>query len=364
MNAHLQFAGVPLCVDLDGTLIKTDLLYESFFSLIKARPAALLKIPSWLKEGKASLKEHIAAEVDIEADMLPYDTPLLERLRLEKAKGRLLVLVTAAHRKFADRVQSHLGLFDEVHATENGVNLSAERKRDCLVKRFGDRGFDYVGNGQDDIAVWSAARESWVVDAPSGVARAAQGVSHVREVFDTKRNFLADLAKEMRLHQWLKNLLIFVPLIASHKVTEVSAVIDGLVAFIAFGLCASSVYLLNDLLDLSADRHHPRKRNRAFASGALQVKQGMVLIPGLLSLSVILSLVFLPPGFFAALAMYFAVTLAYSFWAKERAVIDVLFLAGLYTMRLIAGAEATLIELSFWLLAFSTFMFLSLALIA
>jgi 4-hydroxybenzoate polyprenyltransferase len=363
MKVHSELPAVPLCVDLDGTLIKTDLLLESFFSLAKRNPATLLKLPFWLMEGKAKLKEHIAENVDIEPDLLPYDDALVERLRREKEQGRTLVLVTATHRKFANCIAEHLALFGEVHATEEGINLSAEKKKVRLVERFGDHGFDYVGNSRDDIPVWAAARESWVVDASPGVTRAARGVATVTEVFQKKRNYCAALIKEMRLHQWLKNLLVFVPLVASHRITDAAAVIDAVLGFLAFGLCASSVYLVNDLLDLSADRRHPRKRHRPFASGALQVRDGLILVPLLLALSALLGLVFLPPGFFIALVVYFTLTLGYSFWAKERAMVDVLLLTGLYTMRLVAGAEATTIELSFWLLAFSTFLFLSLALI-
>jgi 4-hydroxybenzoate polyprenyltransferase/phosphoserine phosphatase len=363
VKAHSEIPEVPLCVDLDGTIIKTDLLYEGFCTLLKRHPAALFKLPAWLMEGKAGFKQHVAEEVEIEADMLPYDEALLARLRREKEHGRILVLVTSAHRKFAERVQSHLALFGEVHATEGGVNLSAENKKDRLVQRFGDHGFDYVGNSRHDIPVWAAARESWVVDAPPDVQRAAQGVGKVTEIFSKKHNDLVALAKAMRLHQWLKNILVFVPLIASHQIIDAAALVNTMIAFLAFGLCASGVYLLNDLLDLSADRHHPRKRKRAFASGDLQVRDGLILIPLLLAASALLSIVFLPIGFLVALTAYFLFTLAYSFWAKERAVIDVLFLTGLYTMRMIAGAAATAIELSFWLLAFSIFFFLSLALI-
>lgn len=354
---------VPLCVALDGALVKTDLLIEGFFTLIKERPGSLLKIPFWLCQGKARFKAHIAEQSDIEAEVLPYDNALLERLRGERDKGRLLVLVTSAPYRFARCVQSHLSLFGEIHATDGDVNLSGVRKKDRLLQRFGEQGFDYVGKGREDVSIWAAARESWLVDASPSVRRAAHEVSAVTEEFSKKRSYLATLARAMRLHQWLKNILVFIPLVASHRIADVGLLIDSMLAFVAFGLCASSVYLLNDLLDLSADRHHPRKRQRGFASGALPLAHGLFLIPALIAASLLIAASALPPGFLAALGVYFAMTLAYSFWAKERPMVDVLFLTALYSMRLIAGAEALMVELSFWLLAFSIFLFLSLALI-
>lgn len=363
MKPQSEIPDVPLCVALDSTLVKTNLLIEGFFALIKERPLDLLKMPFWLLKGKADFKSRVAERVDIEADVLPYDKPLIERLQYEKEKGRLLVLVTSAPYKFARSVQAHLSLFGEIHATDGEVNLSGRTCKDRLVRRFGEQGFDYAGNDRRDIPIWAAARESWLVDASSGVRRAVHSVGNVTAEFRKKRNYLASLAKAMRLHQWLKNILVFVPLVASHGIVRFSLVTDALVAFLAFGLCASSVYLLNDLLDLSADRHHPRKRHRAFASGAMPLQDGLFLIPALIAASVLLSVGFLPLEFLAVLGAYYLITLAYSFWAKERPVVDVLFLTVLYTMRLAAGAAAMAVELSFWLLAFSIFLFLSLALI-
>jgi 4-hydroxybenzoate polyprenyltransferase len=366
MKPQSDIPDVPLCVAVDGTLIKTNLLIEGFFAMIKERPLTLLKVPFWLLRGKASFKARIAEQSDIEVDVLPYDKVLLERLRVEKEKGRLLVLVTSAPYQFARRVQSHLSMFGEIHATEDGINLSGARKKDRLVQRFGEQGFDYLGRNSDDVPIWAAARKSWLVGASPAVRRAAYNVGDVTEEFAKKGGYvtmLVTLVKAMRLHQWLKNILIFVPLIASHRIGDLALVADALVAFIAFGLCASSVYLLNDLLDLSADRHHPRKRQRAFASGALPVRNGLFLIPALIAASVLLGVTLLPLEFLAVLGAYFVMTLVYSFWAKERPVVDVLFLTALYSMRLVAGAAATTVELSFWLLAFSIFLFLSLALI-
>lgn len=354
-------ANIPLCVDLDGTLIHTDLLMESFLVLIKKQPLAIFYVIGWLLKGKAYCKEQIALRVDLRADLLPYNAALLEKLRQEKEQGRTLVLATASHRKFADQVAAHLGLFDTVYATEDGVNLSSSRKRDCLVRHYGEEGFDYIGNSHDDLKVWHAARHALLVDTSAGVKKTLERGKPVFWESTTPRKPVKAVIKGIRVHQWLKNVLIFVPLIAAHQIANPLKWLEACAAFIAFSMCASSVYVLNDLLDLESDRHHQSKRKRPFASGALQISHGVVLTALLLLAAVVLALTVLPPFFALTLAAYYVITVFYSFWAKGRVALDVLLLAGLYTMRLIAGGAATDIELSLWLLAFSMFIFLSLA---
>jgi 4-hydroxybenzoate polyprenyltransferase/phosphoserine phosphatase len=353
----------PLCVDLDGTLVRSDLLIESALALMKRAPLTLLLFPFWLLRGKAYLKEQIAHRVSLDATNLPYHELLLARLRDEKANGRILILATASHQTLAEPVAQHLGIFDAVHATSGRINLSADAKRDCLVAHYGRRGFDYAGNGPADLSIWSEAREAWLVDVDPAAGRRARQAGNVTLEFDHGRRPITAMIKELRLHQWLKNLLIFVPLAAAHQVGNVAAFVPSIFAFLAFGACASSVYLLNDLLDLNADRQHPRKRKRPFASGALPLLHGILLIPVLLASTLAFSLLLLPSLFVVVLAGYFAITLVYSLWAKQQPIVDILFLAVLYTMRLLAGAAAAHIALSFWLLAFSTFLFLSLALV-
>lgn len=353
---------VPLCVDLDGTVVKTDLLIEGFFDLLKRKPLTLLRVPLWLLRGKAYLKEKIAEQVELKAELLPYNEALLSLLKEEKQKGRTLILVTAAHRRFANSVAAHLALFDSVHATESGTNLSAENKRDALVAMYGRNGFDYVGNARDDLPVWRAARDSWVVNASNGVRRRAGSTAQVSLELLREGSYLRAFLRAIRLHQWLKNLLILVPLVAAHKMGDPALLANALIAFFVFGLCASSVYLLNDLLDLSSDRRHPRKRNRPFAAGALPLSHGLVMVPAFILLAAVLTILLLPPMFTITLLCYYVTSLVYSFWAKGRAVVDVLFLTALYTVRLAAGSAATSIPLTFWLLAFSVFLFLGLAL--
>lgn len=353
----------PLVVDLDGTLLRTDLLIETGLVFFRDQPHRFLAPLQWLARGKACLKHELANAADLDVAVLPYDESVLGFLARERKEGRKTVLATASHHRLAEQVATHLGLFDDVIATESQRNLSSQTKRDVLVDRFGERGFDYIGNSRDDLPVWGAAREAYVVNASRSVVRRAQAFGNVAAVLRSHRATLRDWSKAFRLHQWLKNLLIFIPLLAAHQYTDWSSVLDAAVAFLTFGLCASSVYILNDLLDLRDDRHHARKRLRPFAAGRLSIQSGLVTFPLLLIAAFALGAWLLPTSFVLGLACYYALTLAYSLWLKRRVVIDVIALAALYTLRIIVGAVALAIPLSFWLLAFSMFLFLSLALV-
>ena len=248
-------------------------------------------------------------------------------------------------------------------ATQDGKNLSAHNKRDTLVALYGNKGFDYVGNSHDDLTVWQASRHAYVVNPGSGVERLAQRHGNVAASMNNQPAPLRSWAKALRMHQWMKNLLIFVPLLASHQAEDPDQLLRGLIAFVAYGLCASSVYLLNDLLDVQDDRHHPSKRNRPFASGALPLLAGLIACPLLLAAAFALALSQLPKGFAIALAAYYALTLAYSLVLKQLVMVDVVTLAILYTLRIIAGTFAFSVSMTFWMLAFSMFIFLSLALV-
>lgn len=354
---------IPLCVDLDGTLIRTDLLVESFLILIKQKPWLVFVIPFWLLRGKSVLKEEIASRVDLNVETLPYQSGLVEFLRKEHAAGRSLILATASHRKFADGIANHLGVFTKVHATEEGINLAGRAKRDILVKHYGIKGFDYAGNSRADVPVWGMARQAIVVNPGRGVLQGARNQCPISQTFTDRHPSLKTYAKALRVHQWLKNILVFIPMLLAHQISHVSLWANGLLAFISFSLCASSVYLLNDLLDLSADRLHPRKRLRPFASGDLSMVQGIALIPLLLLAAFTIAALWLPTDFVIVLVVYYLLTVSYSFWLKAVVLLDALLLAGLYTIRIIGGMAATQIGLSFWLLTFSIFLFFSLALI-
>ncbi len=354
----------PLVVDLDGTLIRSDVLIESGFAYLKAAPHRFYKPLMWLAHGgKPELKTRLAGATNVDVTVLPYDATVLEWLKEERAAGRTLVLATASHERYAHAIADHLKLFDKTFATNDTVNLSAHNKREKLVAEYGEKGFDYAGNSHDDVAVWQSADRAYVVNPSNGVERAARKIGNVERVIESRAPSARIWAKSLRLHQWLKNLLIFLPLLAGHKLSSPGLVINALVAFLVFGLCASSVYLLNDLLDLEDDRHHPVKRRRPLASGALPLTWGLALFPVLLVGSFAAAWLLLPWRFCIVLLGYYVLTLAYSMYLKRQVMVDVVVLAMLYTIRIVAGSTAVSAQLTFWLLAFSMFIFLSLALV-
>jgi 4-hydroxybenzoate polyprenyltransferase len=350
----------PLVVDLDGTLVHTDTLHESALQMLRDTPASTLKVPIWLTKGKAQMKRRISAVAQINPETLPYNVPFVDWLREQRAVGRRLILCTATDRSIAEGIAKHLDLFDEVIATDGAINLAGANKADALEARFGTGGFDYAGNSSADLAVWARAREAIVVNAPAALLATARARFTVGKVFDAPARGFSVWRRALRLHQWLKNLLLLMPLLAAHRLGDGHAwAVLGL-AFLAFSLCASSVYLANDLLDLESDRLHPRKRNRPFASGTLPAWIGVVLAPVLLVVSMLLASQ-VGRSFQAWLAFYFVLTCVYSWVLKRLILIDCLTLAMLYTLRVLAGGAAVGLQLSFWLLAFSVFLFLSLA---
>lgn len=361
MNPSIE--SYPLVVDLDGTLLRSDLLIESGLAFIRERPASALAPLMWLMSGKAHLKERLAKAVELDVTCLPYDPQVIALIEEERTKGRHIILATASHIIYAEQIATHLKLFDRVLATDGVTNLSAHNKRDRLVEEFGERGFDYVGNSHDDLPVWSAARRAYVVNPEAGVEEKAKALGNVERVISFSRNPLKSWVKALRFHQWMKNLLIFVPLLASHQLGSAHMLLNGMFAFIFFGLCASSVYLLNDLLDLADDRQHATKRHRPFASGLLPLKTGLLVFPVFLIAAFAGALWLLPWQFTVALASYYILTLAYSISLKRLMVVDVITLALLYTLRIIAGTFAFGLSLTFWMLSFSMFIFLSLALV-
>lgn len=354
---------IPLVVDLDGTLLRSDLLAESGLNYISSTPWRLFTPIKWLFSGKAHLKANLAQSTSVDVTHLPYDQQVVDFIKQEKAKGRPIILATASHKIYADQIAAHLPFFDRVLATDGTTNLSASAKRDMLVKEFGFQGFDYVGNSRADLVVWESAKHAYLVNPEWGVESKARAFGNVENVILTRGNFFYNWARALRFHQWMKNSLIFVPLLASHQLANLHLLGIGIIAYILFGLCASSVYLLNDLLDLSDDRYHLKKRERPFASGQLSLKMGLIVSILLLVLAFSGSLLLLPWEFTLTLGIYYLLTLAYSFAVKQIIVLDVITLAILYTIRIIAGAFALQVVLTFWMLAFSMFIFLSLALV-
>lgn len=357
----------PLVVDLDGTLVKTDLLIESVLALLRKQPWYLFILPVWIMQGRARFKQQVARHVLLDAGTLPWRVEFVDYLRRQRAEGRSVLLATGSDMRIARQVADHLKLFDAVLASDGMVNLCGESKRDLLVSRFGEKGFDYAadgggGGGRRDLAIWASARKAILVNPNAQVLSAAERVANIDQVFAEPKTGLADRLNPLRPAHWLKNLLILVPLVAAHRLYDVALLEKSLLAFVAFGCCASSGYLFNDLIDLEADRHHPQKRFRPIAAGDLPLSYALTAIPALLILGCFVGAL-VSPLLFAIVLLYFALSAAYSLRIKNIAVLDVLFLAGLYTVRIMAGSAASGIWPSHWLLAFSIFFFFSLALV-
>ncbi len=353
---------LPLCIDLDGTLLKTDTLLESALGLLKRNPFYVLLLPLWLLKGKAHLKQQIAQRVTLDVAFLPYHSELLAYLVEQHRSGRKIVLATAAEARIADQIAKHLGLFSKVLASNGAQNLKGLRKLQMIQDQLGPGSFVYAGNAKVDLPIWQYSKNAIIVNAPDRLVRTVSKVSKITRVFKERQNPIQAFIRAIRAYQWVKNGLIFVPLLAGHQIANPSRLLAALLVFAAFSLCSSSAYVLNDLLDLEADRCHPSKKHRPFASGELSVKVGLLAAPLLLFAGLALSLL-LPLGFTITLCTYFVLTLGYSLYLKRVVIVDVILLALLYTLRIIGGGVATSITISNWLLVFSMFLFLSLALL-
>ncbi|HEU4665429.1 MAG TPA: UbiA family prenyltransferase [Dokdonella sp.] len=351
---------VALCVDLDGTLVHTDLLHESVIALLRRNPFWLFLLPLWLWRGKAQLKREIARRVCPDVTRLPYDARVLALLREGGKRPR--VLCSASDQRWVDAVAAHVGGFDAALGSDGETNLDGPRKAAALVARHGERGFDYVGDAAADVAVWMRARRAVVANAPARVLARLRRSRAVDAVIERRPGAWRAALRALRPHQWSKNLLVYVAAVAAHRIFEPAVLSAASLAFVAFCLCASGAYVLNDLLDLDADRRHPRKRMRPFAAGRLSIASGLVAAP-LLVLAGFAIASLLPARFVLVLGVYTATTLAYSLALKRVVLVDVVVLAALYTLRIVAGAVAIPVEASGWFLAFAMCLFLSLALV-
>ena len=352
---------LPLAVDLDGTLLATDCLWESFVLKLKKNPLILLQLPFWLMKGKAFLKSRLAKGTGMDVDSLPENPQFLSWLAGELNNGRKAYLVSASDQVLVSAVADKFGFFQEAIGSREGVNLRGKNKAQYLVERFGEKGFDYAGNDFTDLAIWEHSNTAILVNPPPRLIAKIPETNRILIEEDRPSTWLAFL-KALRPHQWMKNLLIFVPLMTAHAYFDRSAWASALLAFVSFSFCASAVYLINDLTDLLSDRLHSSKRNRPFASGALPLYYGLIGAPILLLFSLLIMVFANFTSGLPVLGIYFLATCLYSFWLKQVAGVDIVFLAGLYTLRLIQGGAVIEVEISEWLLAFSLFFFLSLAL--
>ena len=348
-----------LVVDLDGTLIASDMLYESIWSALSHNVLPTLKQVIIGPYSRAALKRRMAELSEIDITRLPYQQKVIDYITRWRAEGGQVVLVTAAEEKLAREIADHLGLFDEVFGSDGMRNLKGPTKEAFLTDRFGPGRYVYIGDAEADLAVWAQAQAVVTVNASTALAKRAEGFGHPTEHITTRAPGLEPWLRALRPHQWLKNTLVFLPMVAGHAFTFENFAIS-FAAFVVFCLVASSVYVTNDLLDLSADRAHPRKRYRPFAAGSIPIVQGSLMAPVLLVVGLALAAL-VNPQFLIAILIYLAITVAYSTHLKQRTIIDIWVLAVLYSMRLLAGAAATGIVPSVWLLAFSIFFFFALA---
>jgi 4-hydroxybenzoate polyprenyltransferase len=352
-------ASRPLCVDLDGSLVKSDTLVDSLLLLLRTSPLTALRTPFWALHGKANLKAKVASRVSLDVTRLPYNRPLLAYLEEQHALGRELYLATGADGRVALRVAEQLGIFTAVLASDGSKNLTGHSKLASLQDRF-QQGFDYVGNAVPDLPVLAGAVEPMLANPDVSLnARLRGSQIKIARTFEDRRPRYRAILKAVRPHQWAKNTLLFTPLLLAHglRLRPLAAVC---LAFLCFSLCASATYIVNDLLDIEADRRHPKKRRRPFASGDLSAQTG-VLIAVLLLAAAFAGAHFLPIAFLGWLILYSVTTFSYSFYLKRIVLVDVILLSGLYTLRLLAGGAAANVIISPWLGSFSVFLFLSLA---
>jgi 4-hydroxybenzoate polyprenyltransferase/phosphoserine phosphatase len=351
---------LPLAVDLDGTLIATDTLWESVLLLARKNPLALLLLPFWTAQGKAHLKSRLADHVLPNVAAFPYRPEVLAHVEQARAAGRPVLLLTASDQRVADAVRTHLGLFDEAIGSDGERNMRGEAKRRLLEERYGPRGFAYAGDSPADVPVWRGAGEAVLVGASPSLAASAGEAGAVTQIALTPRGRAGALVKALRPHQWVKNLLLFVAPILGYRLDSLGMVLQTVAAFFAFSLAASAGYVLNDLLDLESDRQHSTKKARPFAAARLTIPEGLLLAAACMAGSLVLSLA-TRPIFTLAVVGYFVATVTYSVYLKRKLIVDVVVLALLFTYRVLAGGLAVDVPVSFWLLAFSLFLFTGLA---
>jgi 4-hydroxybenzoate polyprenyltransferase len=350
---------LPLYVDLDGTLIKTDLLLESLFLLLKKNPLYILVLPIWLLDGRAELKAKVAARVSVNYELLPLNTEFLSFLRSEKAKGRHLVLITASNESAVAAFAQSLNLFDEVVGSDAHTNLKSKAKLQRINEMNTNAPFAYAGNAAADLLIWQQAQELIRVNCSKSLGQKLATADKPLRDFDTPGSRWPRLWQAMRPHQWLKNGLLFIPLVLAHELDDMHALQHAIIGILCFCLLASSIYLLNDLLDLEADRRHASKRSRPLAAGELPIQHGAVAAIVLFVAALLLAHL-QPLAFVEALGAYWLLTLFYSFLLKRIFLLDLFSLASLYTLRLIAGAGAAGVIASPWLLVFSMALFFGL----
>lgn len=350
----------PLYVDLDGTFIKTDMLHECFFSALKKEPLVLFWVFFWLLKGRPYLKQKLWEISNINVASIPVNESVHEFIQEQKQRGRKILLATASIEQIAAQFCQHYPVFDDYLGSDESVNLKGSHKLARIEQE--SPVFAYMGNSSEDYLLFDKAAESYLVEPTSKAKRKRKTIAFVKEFEDKSRSFTKAFIKQIRLHQWLKNMLLFVPLFVDGQFFNVASIALVLLAFVSFALLASATYIVNDLVDLESDRAHPNKRNRPLAAGRISLVDGIAISTLFFALSFFIALQ-INIMFFVVLCVYLLLTLSYSFKLKTYFGMDVVALASLYTIRIFAGAAALGIAVSFWLLSFSMFVFLSLALV-
>ena len=353
----------PLCVDLDGTLVKSDTLLDSLMLLVRTHPWQALRSPAWALRGKAVLKREVASRAALDVSHLPYNRPLVAYLKEQKAAGRKIYLATGADSETAERVAAHFDFFDGVLASDGKTNLTGGNKLEGMRSRFGEEGYDYIGNSFVDIPLLRHAGSAMIANPERGLAsRLRRSGIAIERQFDDRAGALKTFLSAIRIHQWAKNVLVLVPFLLSHSLTG-PHIAAAITAFFCFSFCASATYIVNDMLDIDADRRHPRKHARPFASGDMSAFTGAFIAIVFVAGALLGAGFLLPSAFLLWLLVYIIATLSYSLYLKRIVLVDVILLSCLYTVRVLAGGAATGVAISPWLSAFSVFLFLSLAMV-
>jgi 4-hydroxybenzoate polyprenyltransferase len=362
LSSHIIESGT-LCVDFDGTFVRIDSLHELLSKAAHGKPNGLAAVAGSLASGKAAFKTAAWRELGplLRPELFPRSDAVMELIASARAAGKKVELVSAAHQDLLDSVPGLSEIFDSVIGSRDGLNLGGDNKAKFLKERHPD-GFAYVGNSAADLPVWAAARERFAVNLPASLRAKASSLGIV-DLGEPQRLVKA-LVRSMRLHQWSKNLLIFVPMALTLGRLDVTLAAQFVAGFVLFGLMVSGTYIVNDLSDIDADRNHPVKRNRPLASGALPIAVGAA-AAGALIVGGLLGAFLLKTAFGLACVAYLALTLAYTFMLKRLVLLDVMTIAALFTLRIVAGVAiaggAGQGVTAHWLLNFSGFFFASLA---
>ncbi len=352
---------LPLCVDLDGTLVRTNTLFEGVLSAIKKKPWVITNMLAASFKGRAAVKHVIGIHADINPSTLPYNKEFLAWLIRQHENKRPLILATASEKTIANAVARNLGIFTEVIANTLASPVSAHGKDVVLCKRFGTKGFSYAGNSMADLAVWRCAASAVIVDATSEVLHKARKIVPIEAEFSSRTKITPRIIlKTIRSHQWVKNLLLFTAPIAAHQISSPAIFTQTSIGFISFSCIASSIYIFNDLFDLPSDRAHTTKRFRPIAAGKISLLHALLLGISMTLIGIIIAYFFLPTAFLGMLALYIIITSAYSLRLKKIPYVDIAILAGLYILRIVAGSAATAIPTSKWLFLFAACLFISL----